>query len=234
LKAVHRDYRAQLLDRFADTTVDSSVVGKSFKIVVPLHNGDALGGHPGPWYSYNDGTLRLVFTLSDLYQSSGYKGPRYLTGVFGGSRTPVRSYTGSNAYGATARVQVEKLVQNGVAFMSGPKGERPIENDQNMGEFIRSLGRGSNYSTELKLPGSQARRVALDSALIIEGAIANLPDAKLSGCKGMYGDATLDHPIELYGETCWVGANVRRVAFVRVSSGEVLEEWENSASSPQP
>lgn len=221
-RAVHRDYQAQLLDKFAETTADPTVVGKRFKIVNRLSNGDAYGTAPGPWFTYSEGKLRLVFTTSKTYTSSTYSGPSFLMGIVGGARTPTRSYVGSNAYGATTRVQVEKLTENGIAFMSGPQNER-VMSQENRDDLLRPPS--SRYEFELVLPGPQARKVALDSAIVVEGEIAFLPEGKLGSCKPIYGQPEITHPLEVYGESCWVGANVSRVAFIRSSTGEVLKEW---------
>lgn len=220
--ASHRDYSAQLVDKFAETTADPAVIGQPFKFLGPLHNGQALGGQPGPWYAYNDGKLQFVFTLSQKHVDPGFLGPKYIVGIIGGSRKSTRSYIGSNAYGATARIQVEKLEQNGLVFLDGPSGERSPFGVPGVPDLRPPP---DSYSAEFIFPGPQARKIALDAGLLIEGTIALLPNAKLSMCKGIYGGPEIDHPLEVYGSECWVGARVSRIAFVRRSTGEVLKEW---------
>jgi hypothetical protein len=81
------------------------------------------------------------------------------------------------------------------------------------------------YWVGMTLPGPEARKVATDAALVIEGNIAPLEGGKLSVCKANYIEPQIDAPIEVYGSECWVGANVTRIAFLRKSTGEVLKEW---------
>lgn len=221
-RAAHRDYAAQLVDKFAETTANPSVIGQPFKFIGRLNNGQALGGQPGPWYAYEDGKLRFVFSLSQEHVDVGFSGPKYIVGIIGGSRKPTRSYVGSNAYGATARVQVVKLEQNGLVLLDGPSGERSPFGVPGVPDLRPPP---DSYSAEFTLPGPDARKLALDAGLLIEGTIAALPNGKSNVCKAIYGGPEIDHPLEVYGSECWVGANVSRIAFVRRSTGEVLREW---------
>jgi hypothetical protein len=221
-QAVHRDYEAQLLDKFADITADASVVGQKFKITSRLHSGDVLGAPPGPWFTYSDGKLRLVFSLSQEYGSPTSSEVKYAIGIVGGSRVAARSYVGSNAYGATARVQVQKLLENGIAFIEGPQGERVLDT-RNRDDLLRPSPK--DYSFDLEMAPAAARKIAQDSALLVEGAIATLPDGKLSVCRPIYGAPRIDHPLEVYGESCSVAAVVSRIAFIRSSTGEIMKEW---------
>lgn len=229
-QAAHRDYSAQLVDKFAETTADPAVIGKPFKFIGPLKDGQALGGPPGPYYSYDDGKLRLIFIPHEKYAGPGLiEGPKYVVGTIGGSRTPTRSYTGTNAFGVTARVQVEKLQENSLAMLERPEGEvSPYRSDSPLPASPESQlppPPKDTYWVEVALPGPEARRLAQDARFVVEGTIASLHDGKLSICKGFYGEPKVDHPLEVYGSNCWIGANVSRIAFVRKSTGEVLKEW---------
>jgi hypothetical protein len=57
LAAAHRDYMAHLTDKFAESTADKSVVGKPFKLIRSLTNGDSTEGNGGA-YSH---TMRANF-----------------------------------------------------------------------------------------------------------------------------------------------------------------------------
>jgi hypothetical protein len=83
----------------------------------------------------------------------------------------------------------------------------------------------NTYFVEISLPGPQALKVALDSALVVEGTIEALDDGKLNLCKSNDSAPKIDAPTEIHGSDCWIGANVTRIAFIRKSTGEVLREW---------
>lgn len=229
-RAAHDDYSVQLTDKFAQTSANSSVIGKSFRFVGSLSNGQALATAPGPYYSYDDGKLRLIFYPKEHYAGPGLiDGPKYMVGIIGGSRKPSRSYNGTNAFGVSARVLVEKLEGNGLAMLERPEGDvSPY-----MSEFSLSPSLAARlpsppkdtYWVEVALPGPQARELAQDARLVVEGTITALENGKLSICKGMYGGPRVGNPREVYGSECWIGAKVSRIAFVRRSTGQVLKEW---------
>lgn len=234
-RAAHRDYGAQLSDKFAEATADPAVVGQRFKFVGPVHNGQALGGNPGPFYTYDDGKLRLIFSLDDKYLGPGLiEGPKYMVGTIGGSRRVTDSYTGTNAFGVSARVKVERLEQNDLAMLERPEGEvSPYQSSIKLMPSIEARlppPPRDTYWTEVVLPGPQARKLALDAGLVVEGEIATLANGKLNRCKGIYGGPEVDHPLEVYGSECWVAAKVTRIAFIRRSTGEVLKEWTTPAA----
>ena len=227
--AAHRDYMAQLTDKFADATASRAVIGQPFKLLRSLQDGDAHSGAPGgPYYTYADGKLRLVFILDEKYVGPGIEGPKYWIGMVGGRQAPMRGYVGSNAFGATRHVEVEQLDENGLAMLDRPEGEEnPYQSKFLKDEpaiDLPALPKDS-YWLELPLPAPEARRVAMDAALVVEGTIQPLDDGKLNVCKSNYSAPEIDAPIEVYGSECWVGANVRRIAFIRKSTGEVLKEW---------
>ncbi|HYC94510.1 MAG TPA: hypothetical protein VEB39_02300 [Sphingomicrobium sp.] len=239
-RAAHRDYSAQLTDKFAETTADPSVIGQRFKFVGRLHNGQVTGAPPSDaWYSYDDGKLRLSFNPRDNYADVGISGPKYMVGIIGGARKPTRSYVGSNAYGLSARVQVERLEENGLAMLERPEGEvsPPSKYSTPMPPSIAARlppEPKDRYWVEYTLPGPQAKRLARDAGLVVEGTIAALADGKLSYCEGTYIDPKIDNPLEIYGSECWIGAKVSRIAFIRMSTGEVLKEWTAPAGQAGP
>lgn len=239
-RAAHRDYSAQLTEKFAETTADPSVIGQRFKFVGRLHSGQVTGAPPGDaWYAYDDGKLKLTFNPRDNYAGVGISGPKYFVGIIGGSRVPTRSYTGSNAFGVSARVQVLRLEENGLAMLERPEGEvsPPSKYSTPMPPSIAARlppDPKNTYWVEYALPGPQAKRLAQDAGLVVEGTIAALADGKLSYCESTYIGAKIDNPLEIYGSECWVGAKVSRIAFIRMSTGEVLKEWTTPASQASP
>jgi hypothetical protein len=230
--AAHRDYLARLTDKFAEATADPGLIGKSFKFVRPLSDGDSSGETAGAYYTYKDGKLLLLFGPDEKYAGPGIiQGPKYMVGMIGGKRTLTRSYLGSNAYGATRRVEVVRLDQDGLAMLARPQGEESpyaLEfrkaDPPNLAALMPPLPKDT-YWLELPLPGSEARKVAGDTAIVIEGTIVALDGGKVNLCKSNYIAPEVTAPTEIYGSECWIGANVTRIAFVRRSSGEVLKEW---------
>ena len=230
LSAAHRDYMTQLTDKFAEATADPSLVGKPFKFMHSMHDGDSYSGDMGSgYYTYHDGKLRLVFIPDEKYAGAGIEGPKYMVGLIGSTRTHIRNYVGSNAFGVTRTVEVVRLDEDGLAMLDRPEGEESPYTSS--GPILPSIAARlpalpkKNYWVEMTLPGPEARKVAMDAALLIEGTIRALDGGKLSYCKANYIEAQIDAPTEIYGSECWVGANVSRIAFIRRSTGEVLKQW---------
>ena len=131
--------------------------------------------------------------------------------------------------GSRSRVDGSGRVGYVSAMLDRPEGEESpykssISIPPSMLSLVPPLPK-KNYWVEMALPGPEARKVAMDAALVIEGTIQALDGGKLSICKPNYIEAQIDAPTEIYGSECWVGANVSRIAFIRKSTGEVLKEW---------
>jgi hypothetical protein len=211
--AAYRDYLPQLDDRFAAETVKPAA-GESFRMAIPLGNGDKRGERSGSaYYSYSEGVL----TLSLVGEETERDRLPLLLGkprVLGAS-----TYQGQNSYGASATVRSERVLWQGVALVDGPAGE---QTPQFAG--VGYVG-PHDYWHKVTLAGPQAKTLALDTDMIVEGHLAPLPDGRAAACKTRVSDPTLDHPQELLGIRCYAGAKIDRVAFVRRSTGAVLKEW---------
>ena len=72
--------------------------------------------------------------------------------------------------------------------------------------------------------GPEARALATNAQLIIEGTITRIVGGGVNFCKPLDREATASEPVEIHGEECWIGANVSGIAFTG-KSGEVLKEW---------
>jgi hypothetical protein len=232
LRAAHRDHVMQLLDKFADSTVDPAAAGQPFQIRARFHNGQVTPAEPGDgYYTYEEGKLRLILSPSDA--AAGYGKPKRLVLRTGGRRVAQRSYVGQNGFGASARVSVERLEEDGLALLERPEGESSPYRSRIMPDIEDRLPKDT-YWVEMALSGSQARALALDSEFVVEGALATFPEGGLAECRGTYSGATIDSPLELYGETCWVGAKVSRITFRRRSTGETMKAWTNPAPAQTP
>ncbi|MCB2058736.1 MAG: hypothetical protein H6916_03840 [Novosphingobium sp.] len=209
-------------DRFASSTVDDGQVGQPFRAVLPIGDGQVHGQNPtnGAFYAYYPETQRLEFHFSSESERTTGEREDGLTGLI---YYPVfilderiasgGSYVGQNAFGASVRVNVSRHYRDGVAILDAPG----ITD-------VRTMSRAS-YETKLTLSGPGAREVARDTVVELEGRLGRLDIGRLARCTSDYIGPTIDAPSEHTMHTCFVGAVVERVAFVRRSTGEVLQEW---------
>jgi hypothetical protein len=86
--------------------------------------------------------------------------------------------------------------------------------------------RRDTYWAEVELPGPQARQVALDARLLLEGTLQPLDGNQITACRTGYGATGIDSPNVVISRKCWIGANVTRIAIV--SRGVTLQEWRAS------
>lgn len=214
--AAYHDYMRHAVDKFAPDTVDSGASGKAFKMVLPVGDGDSRSGDGGTaYYSYDKG--RLTFNLSPAPESDG----SHI--VVGPGRTvSASSYVGQNGYGARARVQSTHTLARGIAMIEVPKGESTSPFDG-----IGDMGEGSHeYWYRVVLPGPEAKRLALDTDLVVEGQFAPLASGKLASCTSIVADATVEDPHDVFATQCFAGARITSIAFVRRSTGAVVKRWE--------
>ena len=195
-------------------------MGKPFKLVLPFANGDQTGGVGSAIYSYKDGQLLL-----DVSTTNAEPGGEPV--IVGADRTmSSSSYVGQNSYGARARVVSKTALAQGVALISAPPGEQRSA----YSERQTSL-EPHDYWYRATLSGPEAKAIAHDADLVIEGTMAPLSNGKAAACLTSTVDATIGNPDEGLFLRCYAGANVRRVAFIRRSTGAVLREW---AGDPTP
>jgi hypothetical protein len=211
--AAYRDYLAQLDDKFAAVAVKPAA-GEPFRMAIPVGNGDKRGERSGSaYYSYSEGILTLSV-------SGGETDRDRLPLLLAKPRVLAAStYRGQNSYGVSANVRSDRILWQGIALVDGPAGEQTSQ--------FPGIGyvRPHNYWHKVTLPGPEAKAVAVDTDMIVEGRLTALPDGKAAACKTRISDPTLDHPLEVFATECYVGAEVNRVAFVRRSTGIVLKEW---------
>ena len=215
----HRNYQAHSTDQFADSAISESFLGKQFRIVRPVH-GLGSGELSGPYYSYDNGTFRLIFEPSPQPFFTKETPPPVLFTV-GGSAKPQRTYPATNAFGAKFRVTVEQVRENAIEMLQRPHGV-PDAAFAAIPELASQAL--ESYTVEFRLAGAEARALATDAQLIIEGTITRLVGGGVNYCKPLDREATASETVEIHGEQCWIAANVSRIAFTR-KSGEVLKEW---------
>jgi hypothetical protein len=211
--AAYRDYEVQLTDKFAATTVRPAP-GEPFRLAIPLGNGDLVGARIGSaYYSYADGALTLSLSSEET------KGDRLPMLLRKPKLLAASSYRGQNGFGAAANVRTERLLYQGVALIEGPAG---VPTSRYAGITYVAP---HDYWHRITLDGPEAKALALDTDIVVEGKLANLPGGKAAACQTRISDPTISHPLEVFFTLCYAGAVVDRVAYVRRSTGAVLKEW---------
>ena len=208
-------------DQFAEKPANT-LAGKLFKLTLPLSDrGEAA-------YHYADGVLTL--DLSPTLRAPTSEIRRTVpTLKVSSSRQSLGSYVGQNAFGATAKVTSSETDNAAIGIVDSPKAMQPVDLT---GSGIGRFGRATDWWTQLTLPPAEAKATAFDTVAVVEGIYADLPYKKFSAgaCSIDGRTATVSSPYETFVDTCFVGAKVTRVAFVRKSTGAVVKEWtlENS------
>ena len=216
-------------DQFAELRIDRSIVGRRVRIVGRFGDGNRMGGSgQAGYYTYSNGALRLIFSPREAWTASG--SPRRLIGVMVERTRSGGGYVGSNAYGARAAVTVEWREEDALAFIERPAG-RTSPYAQESPPVPANLRRFApadpldDYWFDASLPPSEARLLATNARLIIEGVVRPIAGDTLAECHGTYGRPTVDDPREIFISTCWLGASIDRVAIVDGRSQAVLQEW---------
>lgn len=187
------------------------------------------GSGQAGYFTYANGALRLIFSPREAWTVSG--SPHRLIGVIVERTRPGRGYVGSNAYGARAAVSVVWREEDALAFIDRPMG-RASPYAQESPSIPANLRRYApadpldDYWIEASLPPSEARLLAANARLIVEGVVRPITGGTLAECHSNYGSPTVDNPREIFISTCWLGASIDRVAIVDARSQAVLQEWQ--------
>ncbi len=189
---------------------------------------------------YANAVLSLTFYPNVVVRK---KNGEYLRGYNGfiakSHATEQPSYTGSNAYGVRARVGVSRLNQDGTVFRQASIGERantaydaPLgEQRKDIDDFSREhhiLAERHFYYADLTSNAVEARKIALDTDMLIEGVFATIEGVGPTLCASQYIGATIESPSEVYGSDCYAGAKLTRIAFVRRSTSAVIKDWKTT------
>lgn len=198
--------------------------GEHFKVTVPFDT-DLIASN-GTNYDYKGGNLYLSFSpnksASLLRPGSGSVKVVLITQ----NTRSLGSYVGQNAYGATARVHTLHNDGAGIALASTP---RPMQRAETVGGI--PVASKSGWFFETQLPPADAKALALNSAVEIDGVYAALPWGDAGFCDFSGSEATIQNPTDYYSEKCYLGANIDRIAFVNEATHTVLQEW-TSAKNP--
>ncbi|MEG3174506.1 hypothetical protein U1708_20085 [Sphingomonas sp. ZB1N12] len=221
VRAAHSDKITSYVDKFATPTVDQSMAGKPFRIVFPVGNGETTGaGRPkgSAYYTYADGVLGLQASLRSGRDETG--GASFLK--IDERRDTSENYAGTNAYGARTNVQIIKLKEENLVILNASANSSVEIVSQPNPAPTEPVGQ---YQMSISVSGPEARSVANDVDMIVNGNFAPLKNGKLTACWTTYSKPTFDNPTELFDYSCAVGAVVSSISFVRRSNGMILKRW---------
>lgn len=234
--AAYTGFLAQQADPFAATPKIPDAEGKPFKVALRLRSGDSSGIAPNDgYYTYEDGQLLLMMSKSSnprpIYERDDTE-----VIYFNGINTPGKSYVGSNAFGASTRVSVQNWRRSALGVISIPPGEDfPWSRKQLARNAAMGFRGGANESTnyypyQVDISGPEARTLVENVRVEIEGTMTALTSGKLADCVRRYSGPAIDAPYSITQTTCWVGANITRIAYVNSATGAVLKEFGGAAT----
>lgn len=215
---------ANSYDKFKEP-VETSLIGKSFAITMPLQDGGE--GRGLAYYDYADGKLILNVSPSKAWPWREGPGQALPALIVSDSSKMTGTYVGQNAFGVTAEVRNFSNVGAGIAIVSSPKAMASPMNVKISARFADNTDWWLTYD----LPPSEAKSVGLNTDAIIQGTYAKLPSGKVGFCDLGISSATIDKPSNYRSEKCFVGANITRIALVNRTTGAVLKDW-TMANSP--
>lgn len=221
LRAAYTDKTMSYLDKFAPPSVDESKLGKPFRVAFPVGNGETTGvGSPkgSAFFTYADGTLNIISSLEGG-RSETVCAP-YLK--VDERRDTSESYEGSNAYGARTRVTIIRSKQDNIVILNAGANSTVETGPQSGPTPTEPSGR---YQMTIFVNGPEARAIAYDVYMLIEGEFAPVFGGKLTTCWTVYSAPRFDSSNELFNQNCAVGTIVSSISFVRRSSGAVLKRW---------
>lgn len=217
----HQQFKPK--DSFEARPSEADLDGKPFEVTVPLSNSGANSA--GFWqYKADDQRLEISFETQMWSRStfvedvtdatamgSTYGWGFYLTFA---SRDG-RGYTGSNAFGATAEVDV--MHQSAVGLIAAPGSPT----------FVTDL-----FKTQsINMPPEQARQAVAGARIVIRGTLRAYAQNKVVMCGTEYISATLDNPLDVDTHICALSAVFTDIRAVS-ASGEILATWD--ANTPKP
>ncbi|PHY22828.1 hypothetical protein [Caulobacter sp. BP25] len=198
-------------------------VGEPFSVTLTPRSGESTGqASSAGYWMYENGSLEYSLSIE-----KAYLGDNDAVGsiLFSGVMTPGTSYMAQNSYGASTLVSVEIWRLSALAITSAPTFE-----DSPILKKIK-LERGSRLPPDdfplfLTVSGEEARRLTQAIRIVVEGTIAPIKGMTATAlCKATVYEPKIRAPREFRNESCYIGANITRVAYVDTSSGKVLREF---------
>lgn len=214
-------------DQFDAAPSEADLVGKSFTLTLPVKQ-NALGGEGADaTYDANSQVLQLSVS-SALWNRSGFildlpdvdvtsPSAFYLKGFYvSHTMEDAGEYLGSNAFGATRRVQRYSEHTVGIAAM-GDGGNSPWPEHE--------------LEKSLKLAPDKARDLVRGARLVLTGKLVAFAPNRVTACGNEYSGATLDDPYESSERVCVFDAQLDHIAVV-ASDGSTVADWSKATDKP--
>lgn len=212
-----RDFKKA--DEFSPSLNQADMVGRPFRAWLPFGKLYEPGNRIGGW-SYDADSQTLTLSISHSAWS-GITLPKLIAGGTYGLdnsdgvfvsyvQTGMGKHMASNAYGAT--VEVTDVEVDAFAIV-----QRGPTNTFRFGDY-------GGLKKTLQMPPEEARRVAGDLMVLIEGTTAPGVKEDVAGC-GIDGfPAKIDRPMSLTMHLCAISADIRRIG-IFTRSGQALADW---------
>lgn len=120
-----------------------------------------------------------------------------------------------NSYGASTTVEVYRSTEFGFASVS--TGYTPV--------FPGLADRVTFLTHEVRLAAEQARDLAANLQLVVDGEVIDFRAGRSIVCGTSYSEPTIRRPKEVLGRVCVLSSRISRVAIVDARTGDVLREW---------
>lgn len=202
-------------------------IGQPFSVTLSPRSGHSTGqaSSSGLWI-YEDGVLAYMLGMQEAFDL-GATGNDPKTIQFAGVMTPGKPYAAQNGYGASATVSVEIWNLSALAINSAPAFDySPIHKKLEAMRGTKSNLPPDDFPLFLTVAGDEARRLTQDIRVVVEGTIAPIKGSKSTAlCKALIYEPKVTSPTESRMETCYVGADITRVAYIDTANGKVLREY---------
>jgi len=213
-------------DSFAPNFDDKPLVGRHFRVVLPVKNSFSTFG--ATWdYNASSEKLRVTeriafwnafsFLTDDRDFSSNVGLPNGL--YIWRNNSDMGTERRVNGFGVPVLVHQVYLTSIAVGNYSA-------------GGTNYILGQPHELMAEKIISSKEARKLAPHLHLIIEGEVVATKTGRAIYCGGEVGEATFDHPYEASETNCVISTRIERVAF-EADGSNLIAEWKANASAAQ-
>lgn len=231
LRIAHDNYQKQIVDRFYEGGDVELSEGDEFLIEFPILDGARSGimsGGSSLWI-YENG----VFTAWISPDSVGSISRPDIEGevmFFDVVREQRGSYLGENAFGVQRQIEQWTIKESGILPVTFPSADfSPYSEERDRRflspETIESMR--TDYVYSVSLSGDEARHLAENITARINGSITK-SNGKGVQCEHFGRGPTINHPIDMTIQRCWVPVRIFEVQFIDGSTGELLKSWIDS------
>jgi len=208
-------------DAFTPSPDESRLVGRRFRITMPLKEGEGgpiARAESGWTYDMESRALHLAVPLR-TYLTDEFGAPpgvpsRMFRGVvFHSESNDLGDQIGQTAFG----VEFKFSTYRGTLFAVGEL-TPPTAGD------VLPANSDETLAVDRKMEPEEARKAVTDATVVIEGAIAPITPTRVSVCKESASEPTLTLPISSLIKTCLINVAVKRVTIESPAAG-MLADW---------